>query len=533
VTDRDTHIARRYHEETKHSLQNLQSDRRGLDWANEPLPFKIYVELEPIPLTKELPSSGKTVFDALENISNPTAAKTISGPEELAYILYYTAGVTKKMDIPGRKLYFRAPASAGALYPVEVYVVCKDMEGLGAGVYHFSPADFSLRQLRQGDYRHILFTASGEDPALRAAPAVLVFTGFTWRSAWKYRARSYRYHYWDCGVMLANSLAACGALGLPAKVVMGFVDDMVDHLIGIDGKQEKSLCLFPIGQDTDSSVEIPTEGGIDSYLPSLDLDVVPLSSSQVDYPIIQTMHDASGLQDTEEVKSWKQPLALNWEAENGVRIEPLPEAEIPDKPLEDVIVKRGSSRRFKKEPISFYELSSLLGLASIDLPADWLQPGTGSINRMYLSIHAVDELEPGAYVYHPHTKTLHGLKPGSFRGDSAAICLGQDLGGDASAGVYFLADLETVLGHFGNRGYRVAQMEAGILGGLLYLGAYALNRGASGLTFFDDMMVDFFRPHANGLDAVFVTVLGVPEKTGGLRGRIRRVNPGEKANLEE
>jgi SagB-type dehydrogenase family enzyme len=543
MNNRQIQIARNYHEETKHSLERLQSNRHGLDWDNEPLPFKIYPDLEPIPLPKDLPSSGKDVFESIERVRGPSGGeksqRKISILDELAYLLYYTAGVTKKMDIPGRKLFFRAPASAGALYPVEVYLVCRDIPGLSAGVYHFSPKDFSLRRLREGDYRQVLIDASGDDQAVREAPAVLIFTGITWRTAWKYQARSYRYHYWDCGVMLANALVSSGAMDLPSKVIMGFVDEVVDRLVGIDGEQEKSLCLFPVGMDSDSLGGEDRERGIEHPLPPLDLKAVPLSSSQVDYPIIQTLHNASRLQDAAEVKSYKTPLSLSREekgdaqGKGGVQLEPLPAERRPYRPLEEVIVKRGSSRRFKRDAISFYVLSSILSLVSADLPADWLEPGKGTLNRVYLSIHAVEELEPGAYVFHPQNRTLQGLKKGNFRGDSATICLGQDLGGDASAAVYFLADLEAVLKHFGNRGYRVAQMEAGILGGLLYLGAYALNRGASGLTFFDDMMVDFFTPHSSGLDAIFVVVLGAPEKRGGMGGRVRRISPGEKVSLQD
>lgn len=533
MNNRKIETARNYHEETKHTVARLQANRHGLDWDNEPLPFKIYPDLEPIVLPKDLPSSGKTIFEALAQVDSNPQPNSLASLNDLAYILYYTAGITKKMDTPARKLFFRAPPSAGALYPIEVYVVCGDIESLAAGVYHFSPADFSLRRLREGDFRNILFNASGDDPAVSSASAVLVFTGVTWRTAWKYQARSYRYHYWDCGVMLANALASSGGLGFPSKVIMGFVDGLVDRLLGIDGEQEKSLCLFPIGQVGDVRLEELVESLNDEKLPPLDFEVAPLSREQVNYPIIQTMHEAAILQDRSEVMTWKQPLTLTQEEEDGLPLEPVSVERRPEKTLEEVIVKRGSSRRFKREAVSFQELSSLLNLTSLNLPADWLEPGKGPLNRIYLVIHSVEELEPGAYIFQPETRTLKGLKKGFFRGDSATICLGQDLGGDASTAVYFLADLKSILSHFGNRGYRVAQMEAGILGGLLYLGAYALNRGASGLTFFDDMLVDFFSPHSSGLDAIFVVVLGESEKRGGSGVRIRRIPVGEPVSLEE
>jgi len=74
--------------------------------------------------------------------------------------------------------------------------------------------------------------------------------------------------------------------------------------------------------------------------------------------------------------------------------------------------------------------------------------------------------------------------------------------------VYFLADLDNILENFGNRGYRAVELEAGILGGKLYLCAYGLGLGASGLTFFDDEVTDFFSPHAKGKSVMFLVAIG-------------------------
>ena len=78
---------------------------------------------------------------------------------------------------------------------------------------------------------------------------------------------------------------------------------------------------------------------------------------------------------------------------------------------------------------------------------------------------------------------------------------------------FFLADLRAVLERFGNRGYRALQLEAGILGGKLYLGAYAQRLGATGLTFFDDDVIRFFSPHAAGKSAIFLVAVGKSAKS--------------------
>ena len=90
----------------------------------------------------------------------------------------------------------------------------------------------------------------------------------------------------------------------------------------------------------------------------------------------------------------------------------------------------------------------------------------------------------------------------------------QALPGDASASIFFLADLDPLLARYGNRGYRSVQLESGIIGGKLYLGAYALRVGATGLTFFDDDVTDFFSPHASGKSAIFLVSIGKGVRPG-------------------
>ena len=137
-------------------------------------------------------------------------------------------------------------------------------------MYHFSPADFALRCLRQGDYRGALARAAG-DPTVAAAPGTLVFSAVFWRSAWKYRVRSYRYCFWDNGTIVANLLAAATAAGLPVRVLMGFVDAQVNHLLGLDGHREASTCLAPLGQPVDLLSLAETD-----QVPPLSAEIEPL-----------------------------------------------------------------------------------------------------------------------------------------------------------------------------------------------------------------------------------------------------------------
>ncbi len=103
---------------------------------------------------------------------------------------------------------------------------------------------------------------------------------------------------------------------------------------------------------------------------------------------------------------------------------------------------------------------------------------------------------------------LESIKQGDYSHEAGQLGLGQALAADASVNIYFLTDLESVLNRFGNRGYRAAQLEASITAGRIYLGAYALRLCATGLTFYDDAVTDFFSPHAEGKSVMFLVAVG-------------------------
>ena len=127
---------------------------------------------------------------------------------------------------------------------------------------------------------------------------------------------------------------------------------------------------------------------------------------------------------------------------------------------------------------------------------------------LYLIVHAVEEIPTGTYFYHPERAALELLREGDFRGMAGRLGLSQELPADAAVNVYSLVDLERIFEARGDRGYRCAQLEGGIRGGLMYLAAYAQRFGATGLTFVDDEVTDFFSPHAEGKSVMFLTALG-------------------------
>ena len=510
MNNHEIQAARKYHDGTKHSYWSIRNHPHFLDWANRPQPFKIYPNIEPIPLPRDVPQTGVAALSAISELGPSSRADSVPDLQDLTRILYFSAGTTKQRKYPGGEIYFRAAACTGALYEIELYVVTGDLPGLHAGVYHFNPADVSLRLLRRGNFRGNLAQATAMEPAVTHAPATIICTGTYWRNAWKYQARTYRHFGWDNGTLQANMLAVSAASGLPAKIVLGFVDADVNRLLDLDTRREVSLCLVPIGNISESSLPAPREA------PALGLETIPLSQYEVEYPAMLEMHDASSLESVEEVSQWRaQPPVLPSSAPAGeaVRLLRLPEEEQPKDTIEQVILRRGSTRTFDKAAsITLAQLSTLLDYSTRGLPADFLEPPGAQLNDLYLIVHSVQGLKPGAYFFGREQNTLELLKEGKFRAEAHHLGLGQELPADACMDIFFLADLERILERYGNRGYRAVQLEAGAIGGRIYLAAYAQQLGATGLTFFDDDVVNFFSPHAKGKSAIFLLAIGKPLK---------------------
>ena len=512
LLNRDIEAAWRYHNETKLSWQIVHNVSHDLDMSIKPMLFKIYPHLEGEALPGDLPSSGVPAL-----AGPPAQVEGVPTRLDLARLFYFAAGITKRGIFPEGEILFRAAACTGALYHIEIYLVCGDLPDLPAGVYHFGPHDFSLRRLREGDYRGVLVEATGDEPAVSGAPAVIVTTSVYWRNSWKSQARTYRHAYWDSGTILANLLAVGAANRVPLKVVTAFVDRPVNLLLDLDGQREVALQLVPVGLNREEVIPPPPE------VAPLELEVAAYSSREVEYPAMNEMHTASSLHSVREVKElWGNPPPLDDLQPQGnlFPLQPASEAELPTESIEAVILRRGSSRRFRRAPITYRQLSTLLDQATRDMPADFLYgPGdmrlaepAPTLNQLYLIVQDVEGLPPGSYVYNHGRAALEQLKAGNFREQAGYLGLQQALPADASVDAFFLTDLAAVLERYGNRGYRMAQVEAGIRAGWLYLGSYAQRLGASGLTFFDDDVTEFFSPHAKGKSVMFFVALGRPQR---------------------
>lgn len=502
MLNRDLDATWKYHNGTKHSYLSLRANPHFLDWDNKPLLFKIYPTLEVTRLPKDFRQSGVTALSAIASPGLKAKGETAPTFEDVAQLLFFSAGVTRSKKFPGGETFFRAAACTGALYEIELYLVCRDLAGLAAGVYHFGAAEFGLRQLRAGDYRQVLVDATSKDVGLKKAPLIVICTGVYWRNAWKYRSRTYRHFGWDNGTILANALAVSTALGYAAKVISGFQDEHINLLLDLDTTREVAFSMLAVGTSSGKSGNPPAVG-------KLGLPVVAYSNNEVDYPAMRQMHAASSLTE-KEVRGWAKPVKFAAPPVVGklIDLKPLLDDALPADTIEQVIQRRGSTRHFARESIPFAQFSTLLDRATGGVPADFENPTGTRLNEIYVIVNNVEGLAPGAYYLRRNRLQLELLKEGDFRQRAGYLGLEQQLPADASVDIFFLADLNKIVETFGNRGYRATQLEAGILGGKLYLGAYSQRLGATGLTFYDDDVVNFFSPHAKGKSAIFLVCCG-------------------------
>src|SRR5438132_630586 len=346
MNNREIQAAWKYHDSTKHSHWSVRNHPHFLDWANRPLPLKIYPKIEPLPLPRDVAQTGVAALSAISEPVPSSRADSVPGVQDLARLLYFSAGITKQRAYPGGEIYFRAAACTGALYEIELYIVTGDLPHLDAGVNHFNPAEVSLRLLRKGNFRGNLAQATATELAVAHAPATVICTGTYWRNAWKYRARAYRHFGWDNGTLLANMLATCHASRLTARVVCGFIDSELNSLLDVEPAREVAFSMIPVGFTKDVVPAAMPE------LPKLDLPVTRLSVNEIEYPELRTIHEASSLKNQEEVRLWRgrTPVPNSQSPQSPlVSLNRLPENALPRDVIEQVILRRGSTRRFTRQ----------------------------------------------------------------------------------------------------------------------------------------------------------------------------------------
>ncbi|PLX13090.1 MAG: nitroreductase [Marinilabiliales bacterium] len=168
---------------------------------------------------------------------------------ELSQILWAAYGITKPLDREGARGGYRTAPSAGAKYPLEIYVVAGKVTGLEAGVYYYNSQQHELYLMKKGDLRQKLPHAAYGQKMLAEAPASILFSADYSRTTGKYKKRGKeRYVCMDLGHSAENVYLQCEALGLATCAVGSFIDLEVKVLIGVVRK-EVPLYIMPLGKE--------------------------------------------------------------------------------------------------------------------------------------------------------------------------------------------------------------------------------------------------------------------------------------------
>jgi SagB-type dehydrogenase family enzyme len=229
-----------YHENSKITTSAPRIALSSESILVAPTGFKRYVYAERV----ELPApEGKAELNVWSAIANRRSSRLYSsaalGLDAISTLIFYGQGV-----LEGHR---RALPSAGGLYPLELYVIAFNVDGLAAGLYHYDPRSHGLSRLGIGDFRPVLTKTIFVEEAARTAAAAIVLTGMFGRSKIKYGERAYRFVLLEAGHAMQNICLAATALGLGICPVGGFIDDNMNDLLDVDGIEEAALYAATIG----------------------------------------------------------------------------------------------------------------------------------------------------------------------------------------------------------------------------------------------------------------------------------------------
>jgi len=486
-------LSERYQEATKYTPQSVQQPT-ALDFSTQPSAFKDWHQarrmvLEGGPGSLATPSPGR--LDAVR----------------LGRLLHHTYGVTLVREFPGMTMHYRAAPSAGGLYPTDLYVAVREIEGIPDGIHAYDARDHSLVLCWEGNFWPDLAATALGHPAIDRARAVLLGTGVWERSTWRYGDRGYRRVLLDTGHVFGNAVLASVPDGLCVVPIPYFIDEGISNLLLIDDEREGALLLGAVLQAEDAA-SLEAVAPMRSTAPSPEGE-----PGEGGWPV--RMHRASRLEPD-------APAAAALEDDEAKRPRPVGSAiELPADRLADgptvlaAIRRRRSTRVFAPGPMPLDAVGRILAHA---------YPPTGSpdpraalapeVLRSWLVVAGVNGMQSGVYRYDAGAHTAVPIQRGNPRDDLHRSCLWQNLGGDCAFAVVHTMDLPSAVASHGERIYRTAHLDAGLIGQRLNMAALRMGYGASGIGGFFDEFLNALLLLGPRHAIVYVTAIGIQPPGG-------------------
>lgn len=502
MPDQPISIAQYYHERTKYDPQTIASKSKGLDWSQQPYPFKEY-------------KIGQT-FDLKPYLSRQTVPQKGDFWRRISRILGCSYGLTAKIATMGSPLYLRSAPSAGGLYPAEVYLISRGTEFLPAGLYSYQGQSHSLLLFWESDVWTNLQSACFWNPVLENTDIALVTSAIFYRSAWRYEDRAYRRIFLDTGHLLGNIELSASINDYRAHLIGGFNDSQMNELLYLDSEKESVMTVIPLADLLNIRQNLPPST---TALPSATTTVYPKIAEG---ELLSSLQRATIIATDEKIEATVTPS--NWEDKYNFPF--CLKVSVTSRPvnwgedlidLESTMLKRRSTRAYSGASLSLDELRALLHFTyqPQDYASQNLDPNPDyfalDLLETFIAVSAVTGLEEGCYYYAPKAQELRQIRFKNFRQELHYLCLGQDLGRDAAAVVFHTADLSKAVAKYGDRVYRYLHADAGHLGQRLNLAAIHLGLGVSGIGgFFDDQVNEVLGIPSDEA-VIYITTLGRPK----------------------
>ncbi|WP_106769286.1 SagB family peptide dehydrogenase [Paenibacillus faecalis] len=506
-----------------------------VDWEDGPLAYKLYRRLPAVPLCPEAPLT-------LEGCE----AKMQPNLRQIGHFLWHAFGLTQLSQsilasnfmVPTTNLlqmYRRFAPSGGALYPNELYVYLK-IEDLPAGVYHYDVAHHRLVLLREGHFDSYLARALGDRYDTPACFGTVFVTTMFWKNFFKYNNFSYRLQGLDAGTLIGQLLEVAKRFGFTSGVFFQYLDRAVNHLLGITEQEESVYAVIPLSVEPalswfahrnwrEEGVTPITATNLCRELPRLQHDHYVKSRRVKDFPMLTQMNEASLLESFLPVARIREQPALH--SEDPVVY--LPNVDRLSYDLAPVSRKRYSPNSdFMLGKVSQEQLALLLVEATasyrylndLDEAHETFDPRVS----LYVCLYNVEGIPEGAYQYDSKAHVLRALRHGDHR---LKLQLGMPSDNVNLLQVplcfHIVGDKEHLTTEMGYRGYRIQQMEAGMLVQRLLLAASAIGFGGHPLLGFDVGLSDeIYKITTKELTSLIQVPVGPyrhgPRLTGGLHG---------------
>ncbi|UCG32078.1 MAG: SagB/ThcOx family dehydrogenase [Phycisphaerales bacterium] len=523
-----------YHERTKHHPHRYAAGPGGLDWANQPDPFRRFegAPLVRLPLIVEDKTPPYRLL--YERGAVPAASLTT---ESLSRFLECSLAISAWKSYGASRWALRVNPSSGNLHPTEGYVILGGQvrEVKGPGVYHYRPREHALE-------RRCRFTAEQWGLLTASFPAGSFLVGLSsvhWREAWKYGERAFRYCNHDVGHAVGALRMAAAMLGWQLVVLEGLPDEDVAVLLGLNREEdfaeavpeEPDLIAVVCPAAAAGSFRRGLPGGAARGVAEADWTgkANRLSVKHKEWAAIEAATQATRKPATEGPECHIHVASGDVLADDLGREGPS---------ARQIVLQRRSGVAFDGttgiSAEAFYRMMERLVPGSDDPGVPWDCLGWSPRVHLLLFVHLVEGLPPGLYVLTrdagqmqrlreamkkdfawarpeacPQALPLYLLVETDCRRPAAQVSLGQDIAGDSAFSLGMVADFERSLGELGGWFYRRLFWEAGLVGHVLYLEAEAARLRGTGIgAYFDDAVHDMLGLEGRAFQSLYHFTVG-------------------------